>query len=371
MNMTTNRLAIEVNGMKFKNPFVLGSGPPGTNGKVISRAFERGWGGVIAKTISLDSSKVTNVAPRYGKLRSRESNEIIGFENIELISDRPYAVWLDEFKQVKKKHPDHMLIASIMEEYNKEAWQRITKEVQETGVDGFELNLSCPHGLPERRMGAAMGQSPEIVKEVVGWVKEVAKIPVWAKMTPNVTDITVPAMAAVESGVDGIAAINTILSVIAVDLNTMKPQPNVEGYSVPGGYSGQAVRPIALRHVMELGRALPKNVSISGIGGIETAENALQFVALGASTVQICTGAMLHGFEMIDALVADMDKWLADHKIEQLRELVGKALPSFSTHANLVELQRKAKVARAGETSRDNDWSGDKIKEQTAALMTE
>jgi dihydroorotate dehydrogenase subfamily 1 len=310
------------------------------------------------------------VAPRYGKLRSRETNEIIGFENIELISDRPYEVWLDEFRQVKKQYPDHMLIASIMEEYNKESWQRITREVQATGVDAFELNLSCPHGLPERRMGAAMGQSPDIVREVVGWVTEVAKIPVWAKMTPNVTDITLPAQAAVESGAAGIAAINTILSVIAVDLKTMKPQPNVEGHTVPGGYSGQAVRPIALRQVMELGRTIGKKVSISGIGGIETAHDALQFVALGASTTQICTGAMLHGFEMVDHLIADMDKFLMDRKIEHLAEMVGMALPSFSTHANLVELQRAAKVQRAGEGRRDDDWSGDKIKEQTAALMT-
>ncbi|MCC7386617.1 MAG: NAD-dependent dihydropyrimidine dehydrogenase subunit PreA, partial [Deltaproteobacteria bacterium] len=199
--MTKASLAVEVNGMKFKNPFVLGSGPPGTNGKVIARAFERGWGGVVAKTISLDSSKVINVAPRYGKLRSRENGEIIGFENIELISDRPYEIWLKEFRDVKKAYPEHMLIASVMEEYNKEAWQKIIREVQETGVDGFELNLSCPHGLPERRMGAAMGQNAEIVREVCGWVMEVAKIPVWAKMTPNVGDITLPAKAALESGV--------------------------------------------------------------------------------------------------------------------------------------------------------------------------
>lgn len=370
--MTTKvSLGVEVNGMKFKNPFVLGSGPPGTNGKVIARAFERGWGGVVAKTISLDSSKVVNVAPRYGKLRSRESGEIIGFENIELISDRPYETWLKEFRDVKKAYPEHMLIASVMEEYNKEAWQRIIREVQETGVDGFELNLSCPHGLPERRMGAAMGQNAEIVREVTGWVMEVAKIPVWAKMTPNVGDITLPAKAAVESGVNGIAAINTILSIISVDLKTMKPQPNVEGHTVPGGYSGQAVRPIALRQVMELARSLPKNVSLSGIGGIETAEDAIQFLALGAQTTQICTGAMLRGFEMIDELNADLEKFMVDRKINDLRELIGVALPSFSTHYNLVELQKKAKVARAGEGRRDDDWSGDKIKEQTAALMTE
>lgn len=371
--MSNSSLVIEVNGMKFKNPFVLGSGPPGTNGRVISRAFEAGWGGVVAKTISLDSSKVINTAPRYGKLKSRENGEVIGFENIELISDRPYEVWLKEFREVKKAYPHHMLIASIMEEYDKAAWQRIVREVQDTGVDAFELNLSCPHGLPERRMGAAMGQSPEITCEVVGWVKEVAKIPVWAKMTPNITDITIPARAAVESGADGISAINTILSVIGVDLKTFRPQPTVEGHSVPGGYSAQAVRPIALRHVMELGRVFhgKGSVSISGIGGIETAEDAIQFLLLGAATAQICTGAMLRGFEIIGELCEGLKKFMVDKSFGTVREFVGLSLPYFTTHADLVERQREAKRARAGQRSRDDEWSGEKIKEQTAALMTD
>ncbi len=368
--MSKPSLAIEVDGMKFKNPFVLGSGPPGTNGRVIKKAFDKGWGGVVCKTISLDSSKVINVAPRYGKLRSRENNEVIGFENIELISDRPYETWLQEFRDVKKAYPDHMLIASIMEEYNKEAWQRIVKEVQETGVDGFELNLSCPHGLPERRMGAAMGQSPEITKEVVGWVTEVAKIPVWAKMTPNITDITLPAMAAVESGANGIAAINTILSIIGVDLETLKPQPTVEGYTVPGGYSAQAVRPIALRHMSELGRALHGKASISGIGGIETAEDSVQFIAMGASTVQICTGAMLRGFDIITELCEGLEAYMARKGFEKLEDFRGKALEFFTTHADLVERQKVAKRARAGQRSRDDEWSGDEIAKQTDALTT-
>jgi len=371
--MSKPSLEIEVNGLKFKNPFVLGSGPPGTNGRVIGRAFERGWGGVVAKTISLEASKVVNVAPRYGKLRSRETDEIIGFENIELISDRPYETWLKEFREVKEKYPEHMLIASIMEEYDKDAWQRITKEVQDTGVDAFELNLSCPHGLPERKMGAAMGQSPEITKEVVGWVKEVSTIPVWAKMTPNITDITVPAQAAVEAGADGIAAINTILSIIGVDLDTLKPKPTVQGFTVPGGYSAQAVRPIALRHVSELGRQFfgKGGVTISGIGGVETAADAIQFLLLGSSTVQICTGAMLRGFQIIDELNADLEKWMEEKGFANLTDFIGHSLEFLSTHANLVELQREAKFARAGQRSRDDDWSGDKIQEQTKALMTD
>ncbi len=182
-------LSITVNGMKFPNPFVLGSGPPGTNARVLAKSYEAGWGGAVAKTVSLESAKVVNVVPRYGKLRSRTTGEVIGFENIELISDRPIDVWLDEFRQIKKEYPNNILIASIMEEYRKEARQRIARVVQETGVDGFELNLSCPHGLPERKMGMAMGENPDIVGEVVGWVKEVARIPVWCKLTPSTTDI--------------------------------------------------------------------------------------------------------------------------------------------------------------------------------------
>jgi dihydropyrimidine dehydrogenase (NADP+) len=370
--MAKPSLEIEVNGMKFKNPFVLGSGPPGTNGRVIARAFERGWGGVVCKTISMDNSKVNNVAPRYGKLRSRETNEIIGFENIELISDRPYETWLKEFREVKDAHPEGMLIASIMEEYEKERWQKMATEVQETGVDGFELNLSCPHGLPERKMGAAMGQSCEITEEVVSWVKEVSSIPIWAKMTPNITDITMPAQSAVAGGADGIAAINTILSIIGVDLGTLKPKPTVEGYSVPGGYSAQAVRPIALRHVMELGRAFKDtDITISGIGGIETAEDAIQFILLGSQTVQICTGAMLRGFKMIDELNADLEKWMEEKGFANITDFLGHSLQFFSTHANLAERQREAKRAKAGQSSRDDEWSGDKIQEQTEALMTD
>src|SRR5690349_2735257 len=207
--MQSPDLSIVVNGMKFENPFVLGSGPPGTNARVIGKSFELGWGGCVIKTISLDASKVINTPPRYGKLRSREKNEVVGFENIELISDRPFDTWMTELKQLKKQYPHKMVIASIMEEYRREAWHEIVRRTQETGVDGFELNLSCPHGLPERKMGMAMGEDPSLVEEVCGWVKEVATIPVWAKMTPNVGDVTAPARAAIKGGVHGISAINT------------------------------------------------------------------------------------------------------------------------------------------------------------------
>ena len=367
--MASPDLSIVVNGMKLENPFVLGSGPPGTNARVIAKSFDLGWGGCVIKTISLDSSKVVNTSPRYAKLRDRVSGEVIGFENIELISDRPFAVWLDELRQLKKSYPHKVLIASIMEEYRREAWHEIVRRTQDTGVDGFELNLSCPHGLPERKMGMAMGEDPAIVREVCGWVKEVAKIPVWAKMTPNVGHIVLPAGAAVAAGVDGLAAINTILSVIGVDLGTLRPQPTVEGHAVPGGYSGQAIRPIALRHVMELARAYPQ-VSLSGMGGIETGADAAQFLLLGAHTVQVCTGAMLRGYEIIAELTADLAKFMVDHRFGGLRDFIGKSLPWFSTHADLVARQQAAKAERAGATNRDAEtWKGD-IAKETGKLST-
>jgi dihydroorotate dehydrogenase subfamily 1 len=367
--MESPDLSIVVNGMKFENPFVLGSGPPGTNARVIGKSFDLGWGGCVIKTISLDASKVINTAPRYAKLRSRESNEVVGFENIELISDRPFDVWMKELVQLKKDYPSKVLIASIMEEYRREAWHEIVKRTQDTGVDAFELNLSCPHGLPERKMGMAMGEDPSICEEVVGWVKEVATIPVWAKMTPNVGDPTAPAGASVRAGADGISLINTILSVTGIDLETLRPLPTVEGYAVPGGYSGQAVRPIALRQVMEVARAFP-SVSVSGIGGIETGGDAAQFILLGSHTVQVCTGAMLRGYEIIDELKRDLAKIMADHKIEKLADMVGKSLPYFTTHADLVARQKAAKAERHHGNNRDADtWKG-AIAKETEALTT-
>src|SRR5436305_5775915 len=249
-------LATNVDGLKLPNPFVIGSGPPGTNLNVITRAFREGWGAVIAKTVSLDASKVVNVAPRYAKLHANDPKDVIGWENIELISDRKFEIWLDEFKKCKDQFPDGVLIASIMEEYNPDAWTEIVERCQDAGVDAFELNFSCPHGLPERKMGAAMGENPEILEEVCGWVMAAAKKPVWAKMTPNVTHIEDPSRAALRAGVTGISAINTIRCVMGVNLDTLRPEPTVEGYTTPGGYSCKAVLPIALRMCMEVAQLI-------------------------------------------------------------------------------------------------------------------
>ncbi|MDG2143940.1 MAG: NAD-dependent dihydropyrimidine dehydrogenase subunit PreA [Planctomycetota bacterium] len=363
-------LSIEVNGIRFPNPFVLASGPPGTNARVIKRSFELGWGGIVCKTISLEHSKVHNTVPRYAKLTDPENKKkVIGFQNIELISDRPFDTWLEELAECKEAYPDRVLIASIMEECEKDRWVEIVERTQATGVDALELNLSCPHGLPERKMGAAMGQDPELVEKVTRWAKDAATIPVWSKMTPNVTDPAVPATAAVRGGADGISAINTILCVIGVNLETLRPMPTVEGYTVPGGYSGRAVLPIALRHVMEIARSCP-NVPVSGMGGVESAEDALQHMLLGASTVQVCTGAMLKGYEMIAELCEGLEAFMEKHEMNSVSEIVGKSLPYFSTHADLVERQRQAKREKAGEAQRDDMWKGD-IATETDSLVTD
>jgi dihydropyrimidine dehydrogenase (NADP+)/dihydropyrimidine dehydrogenase (NAD+) subunit PreA len=374
-------LANTVDGLKLPNPFVIGSGPPGTNLNVINRAFRDGWGAVIAKTISLDSSKVVNVAPRYAKLMAADGKEPIGWENIELISDRPFKIWLEEFKKCKDQFPDGILIASIMEEYNKDAWVEIVERCEAVGVDSFELNFSCPHGLPERKMGAAMGENPEIVEEVVGWVMGAAKKPVWAKMTPNVTRITDPSRAAFRGGAQGVSAINTIRSVMGVNLDTLRPEPTVEGYTTPGGYSCKAVKPIALRMVMEIATMIRREFpgrSLSGIGGIESGGDAAQFILLGADTAQVCTGVMKFGYDCVKRMCDELLAFMEKHKFETISDFKGKSLDYFTTHAELVRMQaeRKAKDKAATDAAAaakklvraDGEWSGDDFVKQSDAL---
>jgi len=370
-------LTTHVDGLTFRNPFVIASGPPGTNLNVINRAFREGWGGVIAKTISLDASKVINVTPRYGKLHANDGKEVIGWENIELISDRPVHIWMEEFKKAKAEHPEGVLIASIMEEFNESGWVELVEMCEAAGVDGFELNFSCPHGLPERKMGAAMGQDPEILGEVCGWVMKAATKPVWAKMTPNITHIEEPARKALAAGCQGVSAINTIRSVIGVNLDTLRPEPTVEGYTTPGGYSSKAVKPIALRMCMELATLIQKEFpghSLSGMGGVETGEDAAQFILLGSDTVQVCTGVMKFGYGMVKPMCEQLLGFMEKHNFESVADFKGLSLPYFTTHAELVRMQKERKAAdkAAAEASSmikaDDEWSGDDFVKQSSDL---
>jgi dihydropyrimidine dehydrogenase (NADP+)/dihydropyrimidine dehydrogenase (NAD+) subunit PreA len=370
-------LSILVDGLKLPNPFVVGSGPPGTNANVIGKAFDEGWGAVICKTISLDADKVVNVYPRYARLRTTGSQEIIGWENIELISDRPFATWVQEFKQIKDRHPDRVLIASIMEEYRKDAWVEIVERCQEAGVDALECNFSCPHGLPERRMGSAMGENPEILEEVCGWVMSAARVPVWAKMTPNVTHVEDPSRAALRAGCQGISAINTIRSVIGVNLETLRPEPSVEGFTTPGGYSCKAIMPVALRMCMEIAQLIRSEFpgrSLSGIGGIESGRDAAQFLLLGCDTVQVCTYVMKVGYRCVQAMCDELAAFMEQHHFRTLADLKGYSLQYFTTHSDLVRRQAEARVARAAAKAdgqpvkTDHEWRGDDFVRQTDAL---
>ena len=374
-------LETTVDGIKMPNPFVIGSGPPGTNANVVRKALDEGWGAVIIKTLSLDASKVVNVAPRYARLRT-ESKEIVGWQNIELISDRSFDVWLDELKSLKDSHPDGVILASVMEEYHKDRWVEIIERTQEVGVSGFELNFSCPHGLPERKMGAAMGQDFAVMNEVCGWVASAAKIPVWAKLTPNVTSVADGAEAALSAGVDGVSAINTILAVMGVDLETLRPEPTVEGYTVPGGYSCMAVRPIALRMVKECAERIRDKFpgkSLSGIGGIESGRDAAQFILLGADTVQVCTGVMKFGYDCVKRMKDELLSFMAGKDFERIEDFKGHSLQYFTTHADLVRRQGEAKAAAkaavlakkagaADPVTKDTEWKGDEFVAQSNSL---
>src|SRR5215213_6657205 len=369
-------LATSVDGLKLPNPFIIGSGPPGTNLSVISRAFRKGWGAVIAKTVSLDASKVINVTPRYAKHYSL-SGEVIGWENIELISDRPFKLWEDEFKRCKDAQPPGALIASVMEEYNKDAWTEIIQRSEAAGVDAFELNFSCPHGLPERKMGAAMGQDCGIMGEVCKWVVGASKIPVWAKLTPNVTHIQDGCEAALAAGCHGVSAINTILCVTSVNLDTLRPEPSVEGYTTPGGYSCTAVRPIALRMVKECAETIRdkfpnQGKTLSAIGGVESGNHAAEFILLGGDTVQVCTGVMKLGYDMVKRMKDELLSFMAKHNFETIDQFKGHSLQYFTTHADLVKRQAEAKAAAKakakGMVTKDSEWQGDNFVKQSDAL---
>ena len=360
-------LATTVDGLKLPNPFMIASGPPGTNAAVIARAFREGWGGVVAKTVSLDASKVINVSPRYAKLHA-SNGEVVGWENIELISDRPLATWLEEFKRLKDAAPDRVLVASIMEEYRREAWVELVGRCEAAGVDAFELNFSCPHGLPERRMGSAMGEDPELLEEVAGWVRTATRRPVWAKLTPNVTRIEAPARAALRAGCDGVSAINTIRCIMGVDLDTLRPEPTVDGYSTPGGYSSRAVKPIALRMTAEIAQLIRADFprgSLSALGGIESGADAAEFILLGAHTVQVCTGVMKHGYGLVRRLSDELLRFMDRHGFETLDDFRGRSLQYLTSHSDLVRRQAERKVRQAGT---DAVWTADNVVQQAAAL---
>jgi dihydropyrimidine dehydrogenase (NAD+) subunit PreA len=264
------------------------------------KAFDMGWGGAVWKTLG---DPITNTASRYGAIPYQGRN-VAGLNNIELITDRPLEVNLKEIAEVKKQYPNHAVIVSLMVE-TKDEWRDIIKRCEDTGCDGFELNFGCPHGMCERGMGSAVGQEPKVLEEIAGWVMEFASIPVLVKLTPNITDVLYPAMAAQRGGVDGVSLVNTFKSVIGIDHDTLSPIPSVGGEGTSGGYCGPAIKPIALHMVTRLGKAPEFHLPISGVGGVQSWEDALDFLLLGASSIQVCTAAM--HYDLNFKIVAEID----------------------------------------------------------------
>ncbi|MGB5627876.1 MAG: NAD-dependent dihydropyrimidine dehydrogenase subunit PreA [Woeseiaceae bacterium] len=324
-------------GIESPNPFWLASAPPTDKAYNVNRAFEAGWGGVVWKTLGEDGPPIVNVSgPRYSALHSND-RRVIGFNNIELITDRPLQTNLDEIRQIKRDWPDRAVVVSVMLPMNEEAWAKHLPMIEDTGADGFELNFGCPHGMSERGMGAAVGQVPEYIQMATEWAKNATSLPVIVKLTPNVASILPPAKAAQAGGADAVSLINTINSIMRVDYDTLTMYPTTAGMGTHGGYCGEAVKPIALNMVAEIARTQETSrLPISGIGGVTDWRDAVDFLALGASNVQVCTAAMVYGFRIIDDLADGLSTFLDDKGIT-LDELIGKAVPSVTDwqHLNL------------------------------------
>src|SRR5580658_3354735 len=326
-------LSIEFAGIRSPNPFWLASAPPSNTGDQVHRAFEAGWGGAVWKTIG---PPVLNVSNRYGAWHYG-GQRMLGINNVELISDRPLETNLREIADVKRAWPDRAVVVSAMVESKPEAWHDIIRKIEDTGADGIELNYGCPHGMSERGMGAAVGQVPEYCEQITGWVKNVARIPVIVKLTPNITNIALAARAALQGGADALSLINTLNSIVAVDLDTFEITPSIGGKGGHGGYAGPAVKPIALNMLASLGtdEIISKSgIPISGMGGIATWQDAAEFLLLGASSLQVCTAVMHYGFRIIEDLCDGLSNWMDEKGFKTIADVSGHSLHRVSDFKN-------------------------------------
>ncbi|MFN4157873.1 MAG: NAD-dependent dihydropyrimidine dehydrogenase subunit PreA [Gemmobacter sp.] len=317
-------------GITSPNPFWLASAPPTDKEYNVVRAFQAGWGGVVWKTLGAEGPPVVNVnGPRYGAVWGAD-RRLLGLNNIELITDRPLEINLQEIKRVKRDWPDRAMVVSLMVPCDEESWKAILARVEDTEADGVELNFGCPHGMSERGMGSAVGQVPEYIEMVTRWVKKHSRMPCIVKLTPNIADIRKPAEAAHRGGADAVSLINTINSITSVNLDSFAPEPTIDGKGAHGGYCGPAVKPIALNMVAEIARnPATRGLPISGIGGVTTWRDAAEFMALGAGNVQVCTAAMTYGFKIVQEMISGLSQYL-DEKDMALPDLIGRATPNVT-----------------------------------------
>jgi dihydropyrimidine dehydrogenase (NAD+) subunit PreA len=328
-----SRLACDLCGIPLENPFLLSSSVVASTYDMCARAFEAGWAGVCFKTIcSLD---IHEASPRFSAIKG-DNGSILGFKNIEQLSDHSVAENMEIFRRLKKNYPTKFILASIMGQ-NEEEWESLAKLCEENGADAVELNFSCPN-MQEDGLGSDIGQVPELVEKFTRAAKRSTTIPVLAKLTPNVATMSPAAEAALRGGADGIAAINTIKSIVGVSPYTYVSAPAVKGKSAVGGYSGNAVKPIALRFIAEIGQnPVLKDMHISGMGGIETWKDALEFILMGSGTSQVTTAVMQYGYRIIDNLKEGLNYYLAQMGIKSVKDIIGAGLDTVSDTTDVLE----------------------------------
>jgi len=324
-------LKTSILGIEFENPFLLASAPPTASIESIDKAFDMGWGGAVLKTITPDNLEMLEASPRYATIK--EKGKVICLQNIELLSHETVQYWVDGIKYLKDKHPTKVIIASIMAPVERKEWQNLVKVLNNTPIDAYELNFSCPHGMPERNIGMAIGTSAEISILITSWVKSVATKPVFVKLTPNVTDITWVANAVERAGADGFAAINTVQGFMGINLDTLEPNLCIDGCSTFGGISGEVVKPIGFRCVAQLRQN--SDLPIFGMGGISNWKDTAQYIALGADAVQICTEVMLNGYEIINGLKSGLLNYLETKGFNDISELKNIVIRKITSHGNL------------------------------------
>ena len=322
-------LAIRFCGIECENPFFLASSAVCTNYEMVARAFEAGWGGVFYKTIC--KQEIREVSPRFDAVKN--GTAFAGFRNMEQLSENPYQEDFDILRRLKQNYPTKVVIASIMGQFEEE-WIELAQMAEKAGCDAVELNFSCPQ-MRLAGLGSDIGQSHELVNAYTYFVKQNVKIPVIPKMTPNITNIGTPTTAAYFGGADAVSAINTIKSI------TMSPESAVSGKQTLSGYSGKAVKPIALRHIFEIMNSHVYSIAhahpfeVSGVGGIETWRDALEFIQMGCHNVQVCTAVMQYGYRIIDDMIEGMQTYMVERGIDRLEDLVGEQLPNFVLPSDL------------------------------------
>jgi len=319
-------LSIDFLGKRFLNPFMLSSSPVSNSAEILAQAFEAGWGGVVYKTLGADNIKIIHPSPRMSGY-NYHAKRLVGLQNVEQITDRTLKDNLADILYLKKHYPKHVVAASLMG-FSNDEWAYLAKAAEDNGADMLELNFSCPHMAVEGS-GSKVGQAFHLLEKFTATVKKVTTLPIIAKLTPNITDMTEPALYAKKGGADAISAINTVAGISGIGLDDWVPRPNIFGIGARSGYSGPAVKPIGLRFIADMAECRELGLPLSGIGGIETWIDALEYLLVGASTIQVTTGIIHYGHRIVEDMIEGLSDYMVSKGISRVQDLVGKALPNI------------------------------------------